>query len=299
MKDRGGTGPPSAYMELCKAGLTSLVVATCAVGFVLGHGTWGSGIFPWGRMIWTLLGTFLLAGGSVAMNQAWEWRRDARMGRTRHRPVPTGRIPFFHALRFGGTCIAVGLLILITRSGPLPASLGLLNAAIYVLVYTPLKPRTPLCTLVGAICGAVPPMMGWAAAVGRLDLGAWILAAMLFLWQIPHFLALAWLYREDYERGGFRVLPVIDRSGNLTAGLAVLYTLAAIPVAIVSAHAGMGGRVFLAGALALGLGLLLIAIRLMRSRTEARARALFLASIIYLPIFLTLLIVDRGGGLGF
>ncbi len=296
-RQRTSARGPSAYLELCKAGLTSLVVATCAVGFILGRKAWGSGAFPYWRMVATLIGTFLMAGGSVAMNQAWEWRRDARMDRTHFRPVPTGRIPFLHALRFGGICIATGLLILITGSGSLAASLGLIDAAIYVLVYTPLKPRTPLCTMIGAICGALPPMMGWAAAVGRCDLGAWILGAMLFLWQIPHFLALAWLYRDDYEKGGFRVLPVIDRSGDLTARLAVLYSLASIPLAIASVRAGIGGRIFLAGAFALGAGLLLIGFRLMRRRTEARARALFFASIIYLPILLALLVADPGRGM--
>ena len=282
-----------AYLELCKAGLTLLVVATAAAGFALGRGG-GAAACGWGRLAWVLAGTFLTASGAVAINQAWDWKRDARMRRTEQRPIPTGRIPIARALRVGAACIVIGLGILTARTNALTAILGFADAAIYLLLYTPLKPRTSLCTLVGAVCGALPPMMGWAAATGRLDPGAWILGAMLFIWQIPHFLALAWLYRADYERGGFRVLPVVDRTGALTARLSVLYSLASIPLAAASARAGMGGWVFLIGAVGLAVGIFVFGVRLMRRRTEARARALFVASLVYLPVLLALLLADRG-----
>jgi protoheme IX farnesyltransferase len=167
------------------------------------------------------------------------------------------------------------------------------DAAIYILVYTPLKPRTPLCTLIGAICGAIPPMMGWAAAVGRCDLGAWILGAMLFLWQIPHFLALAWLYRDDYARGGFPMLPVVDREGTFTARQAVLHSASLLVVSLAPAVAGLAGTPYVAGALLLGLALTFFALRLARARDLVSARVLFIASVLYLPALSSLLLAAR------
>jgi heme o synthase len=282
-----------AYLELGKVALTLLVVATTAVGFILGRPKGGVGIEVG---IAALAGTFLTAAGAVAMNQAREWKRDAMMRRTERRPIPTGRIPIRRAVVFGACSVAGGVALLAFRVNLLTAALGLANFAIYVWIYTPLKSRTSICTLVGAVCGAIPPMMGWTAAAGRLEFGAWILGAMLFLWQIPHFLALAWLYRADYEKGGFQILPVVDRSGDMTSRLAVLYSLATVPLALVSVRAGMGGWIFLATAIFLAAGLAVLGIRLMRSRTEARARALFFASLIYLPVLLGLLVADRGPG---
>ena len=163
-----------------------------------------------------MLGTALAAAGSMALNQVLEADRDARMERTQKRPLPAGAIGRRAALVFGLVAASLGLAVLTVRATAVTALLGLTVVLVYTLVYTPLKPRTPLCTLVGAVCGAIPPMMGWAATGAALSFGAWLLAGVLFLWQIPHFLALAWLYREDYERGGFRMLPVVDPSGRVT-----------------------------------------------------------------------------------
>jgi protoheme IX farnesyltransferase len=278
------------YLELGKARLSLLVLATTAVGYVVAS----RGDLSWRGLLLTVLGTALTSSGSLACNQYIERARDARMERTRHRPLPAGTIAPAQALRAGVASIAVGLAVLAAFANLLTAALALTVVVVYLGFYTPMKPRTPLCTLVGAVCGAIPPMMGWSAAAGRLEIGAWILAAVLFLWQIPHFLALAWLYREDYERGGFRMLPVLDRSGVVTGRMVILYSLALLPIGLAATLAGMAGWVFLAGSVVLGMGLLALGVRLARVRTDRSARALFFASLVYLPVLLTLLVVDRG-----
>jgi protoheme IX farnesyltransferase len=278
-----------AYARLTKVRLTSLVVATTAVGYLMAGGPRPDAA----AMAWTLMGTALAAAGSMALNQVQEVARDARMERTKNRPLPAGAIARRHALVFGLVTAVLGLAVLAAMATALTALLGLSVVLVYTLVYTPLKPRTPLCTLAGAVCGAIPPMMGWTATGATLSFSAWVLAGVLFLWQIPHFLALAWLYREDYERGGFRMLPLVDRSGRVTGQMVVLYSLALLPVGVLAALGGMTGWVFAAGSLALGSGLLVMALRLAALRTEPVARRLFLATLAYLPLLLGLMVADR------
>lgn len=273
--------------ELTKARLVTLVVATTGVGHAVAGGEVSA------LLAWATLGTALAAAGAMALNQWQEAARDARMERTRRRPLPAGDLSPGLALVFGLALAAAGIAVLAALVNLLTAALGLAVVLLYTLVYTPLKVRSPLATLVGAVCGALPPMMGWTAVTNGLGLGAWILAGVLFLWQIPHFLALAWLYREDYERGGFRMLPLVDRQGDVTALMAVLYALALVPVSLSAALAGLAGGAYAAGALVLGGGLVLSSVALARSRAEADARRLFVATLLYLPLLLGLLAVDR------
>ncbi len=278
-----------AYPELAKIRLASLVTVTAAVGFVMAA--------PGPVHLWTLfataLGTLLAAAGAMALNELLEVREDARMRRTMHRPLPAGTITPRHALVFGVGVAAAGLGELALFANAVTALLGLTVVVIYTLVYTPLKRRSPLCTLAGAVCGAIPPMMGWTATGAALSFGAWLLAGALFLWQIPHFLALAWLYREDYARGGFRMLPVVDPSGRSTGGVAVLYSLALVPVGVLAALGGMTGWRFAAAALVLGAALVALSALLAARRTEAVARRLFLATLAYLPLLLGVMVADR------
>jgi protoheme IX farnesyltransferase len=278
-----------SYAELTKVRLTALVVVTAAVGFVMASRS----PLDLPTLAWTVLGTALAAAGSMALNQVIEADRDARMERTKNRPLPGGTIGRLHALLVGLITASAGLVLLAVRVKLLTALLGLTVVLIYTLVYTPLKPRTPLCTLVGGICGAIPPMMGWTATGAGLSFGAWVLGGVLFLWQIPHFLALAWMYRDDYRRGGFRMLPVVDPSGRATGLMTVLYTLALLPVGLPAVLGGMTGWVFAAGSLVLGVGLVTLALRLAAFRTETVARRLFLATLAYLPLLLGLMVVDR------
>ena len=278
-----------AYPELTKIRLASLVVATTAVGFVMA----GATHTHLALLVPTLLGTTLAAAGAMALNQFLEAARDARMRRTMHRPVPSGVITPRHALVFGLVVVGAGLGVLAAFANVLTAALGLTVVLVYTLVYTPLKPRSPLCTLAGAVCGAIPPMMGWTATGADLGFGAWLLAGALFLWQIPHFLALAWLYRDDYARGGVRMLPVVDASGRATGRMAVLYSLALLPVGILAALGGITGWRFAAAALALGCGLVALSSLLAMRRTEAVARTLFYATLAYLPLLLATMVADR------
>lgn len=276
-------------VELTKARLVTLVLVTTAVGFVLASRP----PFASTAFAWTLLGTAFAAAGVMSLNQAIEWRRDALMERTRRRPVPSGAVSPHQAAWFGAAVAAAGLAVLALRVNTLTALLGLAVVVLYVAVYTPLKTRSTLCTLAGAVCGAIPPMMGWAGATGRLEFGAWILAFLLFVWQIPHFLALAWMYREDYERGGFRMLPLVDPTGAITSRVAVLYCIALLPVGFVATMAGMSGWVATLGALVCGGGLLLLGAQLSRTRSDASARRLFLGTLAYLPLLLAFLVLDR------
>lgn len=280
-----------AFLELSKARLSALVLATTAVGFVLAAGP-DTG---WGRLVWTLVGTALAACGANALNQCVEVRRDARMHRTRRRPLPCGRLTRRAAWLFALSTAIVGPLLLAASVNATAALLALLTVVIYVFAYTPLKLRSPFNTLVGAVCGAIPPMIGWAGAAGSLSMGAWLLAAILFVWQIPHFLALAWLYRDDYRRAGFRMLPVLDPNGRMTCRVIVLYSLTLLPVTLMLSITGMTGSVYAIGAVVLGAGLVALGLQLYRRRSASNARRLFLASVIYLPLLLGLMLLDRPG----
>ncbi len=284
----GGRSLAGIYMELAKFRLSLLVVMTAATGFVLAsHG----GVAAAG-LAWASLGVGLAAFGANALNQVQEARLDALMHRTRGRPLPSGRLGRRHALLAGLAWAVAGVGLLAWRVNLAAAGLTLVNVLLYNLVYTPLKTRSTACTLVGALCGALPPLIGWAAVDGRLAVGAWILAAVLFVWQIPHFLALAWLYRGDYERGGFRMLPVVDRSGRITVRLLVLYALLLLPLGLAAGVTGMAGRLFVLGSLLLGAWFVVVGVRLWRERSDGRARTVFFTSLVYLPLLLGLMIAD-------
>jgi len=287
----------SDYLELAKARLGALVVLTAFVGYVLGA---RGEVSPWGLAA-AVVGTALSAFGANILNQWWEADRDSLMLRTRERPLPAGRIGRRVALVWGVVTALIGLAVLAVGTNRLTTLLSLFVILVYVLIYTPLKVRTPLNTVVGAVCGAVPPMMGWAAATGRLDAGAWILGGILFAWQIPHFLALAWLYREDYARGGFRMLPAVDQEGRLTGRLAFLYAAALLPITAALSAFGVTGGAFLITSQTVGLAFVCLGWVFLRARNQPTARRLFLASILYLPVLMGLMVVDmddravRGG----
>lgn len=276
------------YQELTVIRLTLLVAATAFVGYWLA----GGGLSDWHLLLGATLGTALLSGGANSFNQWMEWRRDALMDRTKGRPLPSGRMGRMHAGLFSLAMSIIGALLLFLFTHRLTTLLGLGAFLVYLVAYTPMKRRSPLNTLVGAISGALPPMMGWSAAANSLPLGAWILAAVLFFWQIPHFLALAWLYREDYERGGFLMLPHRDPDGRLTAQVALLYTLPLLPLGISLSLAGVNGRVFAVASIFLGVFFLLRAWGLYRNPGRDAARRLFLASVMYLPLLLIIMILD-------
>ncbi|MFV2071680.1 MAG: heme o synthase [Thermoanaerobaculales bacterium] len=287
-KRRSVRAAVSDYLELAKARLGALVVLTTLVGYVLG----ARGNPSMWVLFWTVFGTALSAFGANILNQWWEVERDRLMLRTRNRPLPAGRVSRRQAAVMGIVTAMAGLLILALGTNPLTTLLSLLVILIYVLVYTPLKVHTPLNTVVGAVCGAVPPMMGWAAATGRLDAGAWILGGILFVWQTPHFLALAWLYREDYARGGFRMLPAVDPEGLVTGRLAFVYAAALLPITAALSVVGITGGAFMLASQVAGLAFLVLGWVFLRARSEAAARRLFLASILYLPVVLGLMVID-------
>jgi protoheme IX farnesyltransferase len=276
------------FLALSKPRITTLVVLTAAVGYALAAPVFQPGVF-----LAVLCGTALVAGGASALNQYLEREADGRMHRTRGRPLPAGRLTPAEGLLFGLAISGAGLAVLAAGTTPLTVALGMAALASYVLVYTPLKRVTSLCTVVGAVPGAIPPLMGFAAARGSLDRTAWALFAILFLWQLPHFLALAWMYRDDYARGGFPMLAVSDTDGASSGRQALLYAAALLPVTLAAglfAHAGMA---FLWGALAAGVVFFLCAALFARRREVAWARRLFFASVLYLPAVLGLMVWDR------
>lgn len=283
------TGAFRPYLELTKPRLTWLVVVTTAAGFWLGI----RAPEPWRVLVPTLLGTMLVVGGANALNQWMERIPDALMRRTQHRPLPSGRLRPEQARWFGWILVAGGVVWLASAVNVLTGLLATLSAGLYVLVYTPLKRTTALCTLAGAIPGALPPMIGWAAARNAVDPEAWALFALLFVWQLPHFLAIALVYREDYARAGFRMLPVTERSDGATARQIALYGLALLPVSLVPVRMGLAGAWYFFGALALGLGFLVLASWAAWVRSAQSARQLFLGSVLYLPLLLGLMVCDR------
>jgi protoheme IX farnesyltransferase len=277
------------FLEMTKPRITSLVLATTAVGFYLGAQTRVSLIILGN----TLLGTALVAAGASALNMWLERSRDSRMQRTVNRPLPAGRLQSREAMIFAVALSAIGIISLIVFVNALTGLLAAATLLSYVFLYTPLKTRTWLCTLVGAVPGAMPPLIGWAAATGDLSLGAWVLFAIVFFWQLPHFFAIAWIYREDYARAGFPMLAVIDGTGGRTSRQASLYLAALLIVTLIPNGIGLAGTVYLAGAILLGLSFLAFGLLFARRRDQVSARHLFIASVCYLPALLTLLIVDK------
>lgn len=277
------------FLELAKARLAALVVVTAAAGYALASRGEPDPL----ALVSVLLGTALTAFGANALNQVMEVERDRLMERTRSRPLPSGQVGRGRAAWWGLSSATVGLAVLAAGANLLTAGLALFVILLYLLAYTPLKVRTPLATAVGAVCGAIPPMMGWTAASGRLETGAWVLFGVLFLWQMPHFLALAWLYRDDYARGGFRMLPSVDPTGAATGRVALVHAVALLPVAVAAVLGGVSGRLFLTGTAALTLAFAALAWQMLKHRTAPAARRLFLASLLYLPLVLGLMVADR------
>jgi protoheme IX farnesyltransferase len=278
------------FLALCKPRVVAMVLVTTAVGYYLG-GT--AAPIDYARFLSTLVGTALAAGGTLALNQYMERERDALMQRTRDRPLPDGRIVPIDALLFGTVLTAAGLAYLALAVDALPALVTALTTATYLFAYTPLKPRTSLCSVVGAIPGALPPLTGWAAARGSLGIEAGVLFAIMFLWQIPHSLAIASLYRDDYARAGIRLLPVIEPDGSSTGRHVLSNSFALLMVALMPTMIGLAGSTYFVVALALGLLLVLASARLARSASPADARRLLLATLVYLPLLLVAMAADK------
>jgi heme o synthase len=280
---------PADFVALAKPRLNLLVVMSAVAGYVMGGGEAGNVV----RVLCVAVGTGLVAGGASAFNQILERGPDGLMQRTRTRPMPDGRLTTGEALLFASVMTSVGLLVLALGANLLSAAVAFATLASYAVVYTPLKRVTSFATVVGAIPGALPAVIGWAAAQGVLSRGAWVLFAIMFLWQLPHFLAIAWIYREDYARAGFPMLPVIDPDGRSTARQAVIYAAVLLPVSLAPTLVGMTGTIYFGGALALTLLFVALAGRFGLSRSTADARRLFFGSIIYLPALWMLMIADR------
>jgi protoheme IX farnesyltransferase len=284
-----GRGTVSDFLSLTKPRLNLLVVATSAAGYYLGS----PGVPEAGPMLRTVAGTALVAAGAAVLNQLYERDTDGLMRRTRNRALPDGRVLPADARLFGIVISAAGLALLAAQPRLLAAALALATLIVYLAIYTPLKRRTSAATLVGAIPGALPPLIGWAASHGSITFGGASLFTIVFLWQIPHFMAIAWMYRDDYAKAGFPMLPVIDPGGRRAARQAVVYAAVLIPATAVPAAAGVSGAAYLAVAMALGIALLALAIRFAISRTDRSARELFFGSIVYLPVLWIAMIVNR------
>ena len=277
------------YLALTKPRITWLILMSTGVGYYFGA---KAGWSFW-TLFHTILGTGLMASGTAALNQWYEREPDAKMRRTQARPLPSGRLAAARALIFGSIISAAGFVELLFGVNLLAALLGLFTLASYLFIYTPLKQRSPHSTTIGAIPGAMPPLIGYAAASGTLNLEAWVLFAILFLWQFPHFYAIAWMYREDYERAGIRMLPVVEPDGESTARRILIYSLALLPISVIPKFLSMTGNVYLFGAIALGLIFLYAGLRVTFDRSRQQARRVLLASVVYLPILYGLLLFDR------
>ncbi|HYG25144.1 MAG TPA: heme o synthase [Verrucomicrobiae bacterium] len=279
----------AVYADLTKARLTFLVVLTTLVGFYIGF----EGPVNYALMFHAVFGTAMVASGAAALNQLLEREHDAKMRRTRNRPLPSGRLQPTTVMIFGGVCGCAGLLYLALAVNLTTSVIGAISLLSYLFIYTPLKRVTWLNTAIGAIPGALPPLMGWTAARGELTTEGWVLFAILAFWQLPHFLAIAWIYREEYEKAGFKMLPVIDPEGHRTARQAVSHTLGLLPISICPFLFKLTGPIYLVGALVLGVAFLWFAVQFARQLTIARARQLFYASILYLPLLLTVMVLDK------
>jgi protoheme IX farnesyltransferase len=286
------------YAELIKARVTTLVVMTAWCGYYFGCLKAGMPSFSAG-LFHSLLGIGMVAGGTAALNEVLEYDIDGHMRRTARRPLPTGRMSLTHATTVGLLLTVGGALYLGFVRNALTGWLSLLTAVVYLAAYTPLKRVHPICTFIGAFPGAMPGVLGWTAARGRLEWGTLAMFAIVFVWQFPHFFSIAWLYREDYAAGGIRMLPVVQPDGRSTARRILFYSIALIPVSLLPAWTGMAGRVYLAGALMLGLALLYASVRLTAlnappavALSKVRARQLLQASVLYLPLLFALMMLN-------
>jgi protoheme IX farnesyltransferase len=283
------------YVALTKPRITWLILMSTGVGYFFGHKHPWTGNADWLLLLHLLLGTALIASGTAALNQWYEREADRMMRRTQDRPLPAGRLTAPRALSFGIALAILGFADLWLGCNPLCALLGAFTLGSYLFIYTPLKQRSHLSTVIGAVPGAMPPLMGYAASAGVLTNEAWTLFAILFIWQFPHFLAIAWMYRDDYARAGIQMLPVAEPDGMSTSRQIVLYASTLIPVSLFPVLLGMTGKVYLVGALLLGGWFLYTGVRVAFDRTNGRARQVLLASVIYLPLIYGLMIFDRPG----
>jgi protoheme IX farnesyltransferase len=279
----------AAYIELTKPRITFLIVLTSAAGFCLG----ARGSVDYLTFMHAMLGIALLSSGIATLNQFMERDLDGLMRRTESRPLPSGRLFPLEALWFGVVLTLTAEVYLAVAVNVLTAVLGLTVIAGYLFLYTPLKTRTTLSTAFGAFPGAMPPLMGWTAARGEIDVAAWVLFAILFLWQFPHFLAIAWMYREDYGRAGIRMLPVVEPDGRVTGQQIILYALMLVPVSLLPWFLGVSGRIYFVAALVLGLLFLASSIRAALSKSNQHARQLLLASVLYLPLLFGVMVLNR------
>ena len=282
-------GVPLDYLRLTKPGVVWLIILSTAVGFYMGF----SSALSFALLFHTLIATALLAGGTGTLNQWLERDLDSRMHRTERRPLPSGRLQPLPALFFGVGLTVAGLVYFVLAVNVLTALLGLLTTLGYLFIYTPLKTRTPLSTFFGSFPGAMPPLIGWTAARNELSPEGWVLFAMLFFWQFPHFYAIAWMYREDYARAGILMLPVVKPDGAATGRRIVIYASLLLPISLMPTLLSMTGTAYLVGASLFGLGYLLFGVLAARRKTILQARRLLQASVVYLPLIYFLLIFDK------
>jgi len=279
----------NAYVALTKPDVSFLVLMTTAAGFYMGS----RGAVDWLHLMHTVFATLLIAAGTATLNHYIERDSDRYMRRTASRPLPSGQLQPREALRFGVMLSVAGAVDLYFTAGVLASALGILTSLSYLLAYTPLKKRTVWATAVGAFPGAIPPMIGWVAATGTLDRGAWLLFAILFLWQFPHFYAIAWMYREDYARAGILMLPVVDREGTRTFRQIILTAVALVGVSLLPAVMGLAGVHYFFGALVVSMALVQVCLWAASSRTNARAKWLMHATVLHIPVLLGLMIFDK------
>jgi len=277
------------YLALTKPRITWLILMSTAVGFYFGQPNLKPENFYW-VLFHLILGTALIASGTAALNQWWERESDRYMARTAARPVPAGKIPATNALVFGSVLAAMGFAELWAGCNPLTAGLGLFTLVTYLFLYTPMKRMSPHSTTVGAIPGAMPPLIGFAAAYGSLNMEAWALYAILFVWQFPHFYAIAWMYREEYGKAGIKMLSVVEPDGNSTASRILWTSILMVPTSLLPAVLAMSGKVYLATAILMGAILLYCAVKMFRERSRENARGVLLASVVYLPVLYAVLI---------
>jgi protoheme IX farnesyltransferase len=277
------------FSELFKARLTLLVLLTTLVGFYIGY----RGPMDYLLMMHALLGTALVASGASALNQLWEKDYDAKMRRTQNRPLPSGRLQPSTVFWIGTACSLGGLIYLYLGVNAITALIGASSLVSYVFIYTPMKRVTWLNTAIGAVPGALPPLMGWTAARGEVSREGWALFAILAFWQLPHFLAIAWIYKDEYAKAGFKMLPLVDPDGHRTARQALSHTLGLLPISLCPFLFKMVGPIYLAGALMLGIAFCYFALQFARDLTIPRARQLFYVSILYLPALLTVMVLDK------
>ena len=280
----------NSYIDLMKPNILIMVLITTILGYFLGS----DGKILWSNLTWMLIGTTFSAGGAGVLNQYLERDQDKIMNRTCNRPIPSGKISPQNALIFGIITVIVGTIVLVVKINLLTGSLSILTAFMYVLIYTPMKRVTWLNTSLGSIPGALPPIGGWAAATNSIDSGAWILFAILYLWQHPHFFAIAWMCKDDYEKAGFKMLPVIEPDGNRTIRQILWHLSLLFPISLLPVLIGMNGNIYLYGVLIITLYYFLSAFPMLYKKSYKNASRILKASVFYLPALMIIIIIDKG-----